>query len=106
VGENYWAGHMATVAFILGAILFYSLLYRSRLVPRFIAAWGLIAVVLLTAANVVAPDITQGFEPAMLLYLPIAANELFLAIWLLMKGFNGSVVDRRSQPFELIIAAP
>jgi hypothetical protein len=104
VGHNYWAGHMATVAFILGAILFYALLYRSRLVPRFIAAWGFIAVVLLTAANVVAPDITQGFRPAMLLYLPIAANELFLAIWLLTKGFNRSAVDRPSQPFELVVA--
>jgi hypothetical protein len=98
VAQNYWAGHIATVAFIVGAIAFYSLLYRSRLVPRFISVWGLIAVALLTAANVVAPDITQGFQPAMLMYLPIAANEVFLAVWLIVKGFDGSALDRPIRP--------
>jgi hypothetical protein len=93
VAENYWAAHVATVAFILGAVAFYSLLYRSQLVPRFISVWGLIAVALLTSANVVAPDLGQGFEPAMLMYLPIAANEVFLAVWLLVKGFQGPAID-------------
>lgn len=106
VAESYWAGHMATIAFILGAIALYSLLYRSRLVPRFISVWGLIALALLTSANVVAPDLSQGFQPAMLLYLPIAANEVFLAIWLIVKGFHGSAIDRPIHPPQLAIPEP
>lgn len=83
------AGEIATVAFIVGGLALYYLLLQSELVPRFISIWGLLALASLTAAKVFAvPDLTQTFEPAMLLYLPIVANELFLAGWLLLKGFS------------------
>jgi Domain of unknown function (DUF4386) len=85
---NWWAGKLATVAFIFGAVALYSLLYRSRLVPRFISAWGLVAVALLIVANMLAIDVTAGFQPAALLYAPIALNELFLAGWLIVRGFR------------------
>ena len=104
LAANSWAGKLATVAFVLGAIGLYSLLYRSRLVPRFISAWGLIAVVLLIVANLLAVDVTAGFQPAALLYLPIALNELFLAFWLIVKGFDGSAIDRPFQPAPLAIS--
>ena len=60
---NAWAGKLATVAFISGAVVLYSLLYRSRLVPRFISAWGLVAVAMLIVANLLAIDVTAGFQP-------------------------------------------
>jgi hypothetical protein len=83
------AGVMATIAFILGGIALYYLLLRTELVPKFISIWGLLAIVSLILANAFSvPDLTQSFEPAMLLYLPIVANELFLAGWLLWKGFS------------------
>jgi hypothetical protein len=85
---NLWAGKLATLAFVLGAVALYSLLYRSRLVPRFISAWGLVAVALLIVANLLGVDVTAGFQPAALLYAPIALNELFLAGWLIVRGFN------------------
>jgi Domain of unknown function (DUF4386) len=88
---NWWAGKLATVAFILGAVALYSLLYRSRLVPRFIPAWGLVAVAMLIVANALAVDVTAGFQPLALLYAPIALNELFLAGWLIAKGFSGAM---------------
>jgi hypothetical protein len=88
LAANSWAGKLATVAFVLGAVALYSLLYRSRLVPRFISAWGLVAVALLIVANLLAVDVTAGFQPAALLFAPIALNELFLAGWLIVKGFN------------------
>jgi hypothetical protein len=93
VAQGDWAAHLATPPFILGAIALYALLYRSRLVPRFIAVWGLAAVASLTAGNVLAPELGGGFEPAMLLYLPIVANEVFLAVWLIVKGFTASASD-------------
>jgi hypothetical protein len=91
---NWWAGKLATVAFILGAAGLYALLYRSRLVPRLIAVWGLGAVVLLIVANLLAVDVTAGFQPLVLLYAPIALNELFMAIWLIARGFGAGI--RRS----------
>jgi Domain of unknown function (DUF4386) len=91
LATNAWAGKLATVAFICGAVVLYSLLYRSRLVPRFISAWGLVAVALLIVANLLAVDVTAGFQPAALLFAPIALNELVLAGWLIFKGFNAPV---------------
>jgi hypothetical protein len=101
LATNSWAGKLATVAFILGAVALYSLLYRSRLVPRFISASGLVAVAALIVANLLAVDVTAGFQPAALLYLPIALNELFLALWLIVKGFDATI-----QPPVMAAAQP
>ena len=92
LAANSWAGKLATVAFISGAIVLYTLLYRSRLVPRFIAVWGLVAVALLIVANLLAVDVTAGFQPAALLFAPIAINELFLAGWLIVRGFKAPML--------------
>jgi len=92
---RYWAFDMInTVFFILGALILYSMLYKSKLVPRFISVWGLIAVAALTAANLIGvPDLTQGFNPGQLLYFPIMTSEILLAIWLIAKGFNPSALQ-------------
>ena len=90
---RYWAGEMAAIFFILGAFIFYLILYRSKLLPRFISVWGFIALAMLITAKVLGvPDLTQSFHPAMVLYFPIVVNELFLAVWLIGKGFNPSAL--------------
>jgi hypothetical protein len=91
--ERFWAGQMVAVFFILGGLLFYYLLYQSKLLPRFITVWGFIAIASLIAANVFeVPDLTKGFHPAQLLYFPIVLNELFIGIWLIVKGFKPSAI--------------
>ena len=91
LGERHWAGQMTAVFFILGALIFYHLLYQSKILPRFIPVWGFIGIALLIIGNLIAePGMTQEFQPVMLLYFPIVLNELFLAIWLIAKGFNSS----------------
>ena len=55
--------------------------------------WGFFAVAALAAANLLGvPDPTQGFEPAVLLYMPIFLSELILAVWLIVKGFKQPAV--------------
>ena len=91
---RHWAGDvMLTVFFILGALILYSVLYTSKLVPRFISVWGLISVASLIIANVSGvPDLTYGFHPGQILYFPIMSSEVLLAIWLIVKGFNPSAI--------------
>lgn len=90
IGSIHGATFVATIALMFGAVALYGLLYRSRLVPRFISVWGLGAVVLLALGNILVPDVTQGFTPAALLYAPMPLNELFLAVWLIVRGFRES----------------
>jgi hypothetical protein len=81
------------IFFVLGALVFYTLLYRSELVPRFISIWGFGALASLVAGNLAAPPLVgTEFQPVMILFLPIILNELFLAVWLLAKGFNPRAV--------------
>ena len=81
---------------LLGILLFFSLaglllnylLYRTRLVPRWLAAWGLIGVALLL--------IQGGFEAfdtenLSIMSLPFAVQEMVFAVWLIVKGFDQSV---------------
>ena len=77
--------------FILGALIFYYLLYRSKLIPRFISVWGVVAAIMLLVGNLLE---IMGISPAMLifLFLPIMLNEVFLAIWLIVKGFNADTI--------------
>jgi len=78
------AGLLIPTFFSLGALLFYYLLYQSKLIPRFISVWGLIGTVLILLLNL----IEISFSLGMILALPIILNEIFLGIWLIVKGFN------------------
>jgi hypothetical protein len=69
----------------LGGILWYYLLFASRLVPRGLAMWGLVAVCLL-AIPVLLALYSRGSTRWMILGLAYAPFELVLGIWLLVKG--------------------
>ena len=75
--------------FILASMLFYYLLYQSKLIPRFISVWGVIALVSLLIGNLL--ELTGNTHPMIKLFYPlIMLNEIFLAIWLIVKGFTSS----------------
>jgi len=100
---RHWAADvMLAVFFIIGALILYSILFKSKLVPRFISIWGLISTASLIAANVIhVPDLTKGFHPGQILYFPIMLSEVLLAIWLIVKGFNPSVIASGSAKTDI-----
>ena len=75
----------------INALLLGSLLYRSRLVPRIIPVLGLIGAPLLIAAVIATLFGGKLGSPA-LAALPVAAWELSLGIWLVVKGFKPSPI--------------
>jgi len=85
-----YAGIHAVHGYIFGiaALIFYYLLYLSKLIPRWISVWGAIAAILLIIANLI--EVMGIASDLMILYLPIILNELVLAIWLIVKGFTPS----------------
>jgi hypothetical protein len=79
-----------TIVFSLGALMFYSVLYQSRLVPRWLSGVGLIFVVISWAANwlPMLGLVSPGLPILSYLEMPLALQEMVLAVWLIVKGFN------------------
>ncbi len=87
-------GFIGLLPFLLGALMYYYLLFKSRLVPRWLSGWGLAAASLSLVATVYA-GFTQDFGFSTVntvLNIPIGVQEMVLAVWLIVKGFNPSAV--------------
>ena len=93
-----WAGLAGIFAFYVGGLLYYRVFYQTRLVPRWLAAWGVGGVILgAAAALLVLFGVTGSMSPVqMALNAPIGLQEMVLAVWLIAKGFNASVTTSDS----------
>ena len=77
-------------AFILGALMYYYVLYRSRLVPRWLSGWGIAAQFPILIACLSALFSHTPVTSYKILILPIAVQEIVLAAWLIFRGFSPS----------------
>ncbi|MEH6937335.1 DUF4386 domain-containing protein [Bacillus sp. JJ664] len=82
--------------FMLGinTLMYSYIFYQSNLVPRFISCLGITGaiVVFIYALLVMFGFIQQISVLGAIMALPVAANEIILAIWLITKGFNESAL--------------
>jgi hypothetical protein len=75
---------LLAIPFALGALMFSVLLYRSRLVPRWLSVWGLVGATL----YLVAP-LGGMFGHSVGYFMgPLAVQEMVMAVWLIARGFN------------------
>lgn len=70
-----------------GGLLFCSLLYQSKLVPRFMSIWGFIGYIVFISGTIFE---LFGYTIGVLLSAPGGLFEIFLSTWLIIKGFNTS----------------
>ena len=82
----------STYLFGVGFLLLSYLFFQSKLIPRFISAWGLIASVLLLVSTLLNMMVYSLEIPFFFSHIPVILNELFLAVWLIVKGFNSSAI--------------
>lgn len=81
----------------VSALILNSMLYTSRLVPVWLSAWGLVGGLLIAARGLVEmygidfTGVWQGVFAA-----PIALQEMVLAVWLIVKGFNLGNLARKT----------
>lgn len=73
------------IVFSLTALILNYLFYQSKLIPRWLSGWGLIGALLLLAAGLLE---IFGLSPSEIWSLPIASQEMVLAVWLIIKGFS------------------
>lgn len=86
----------AVFAFCLGASMYYTLFFQSRLIPRWLSGFGIVAIILMLAACVLAlfsDNLVSSYIP---LAFPIFLQEMVLAVWLIAKGFSPPVGAARS----------
>ncbi len=88
---------LAQTVFAVGAAMMYTLLLRSRLVPRWLSLWGLVAAPLFLIASL---SLLWTGNPnstlANVCFAPMGLQEMVLAVWLIVKGFDPAALAKRS----------
>ncbi|CAM3711072.1 DUF4386 domain-containing protein [Marinicrinis lubricantis] len=88
LGPNFMLG--------LNTFLYSYLLFRTGIVPRGLALFGMITAVLVIIAGLL--DMFEIVEPMStakgIIALPVAVYEMSLAVWLIVKGFSKQNLER------------
>lgn len=93
VDWNEMAYQVGQAGLAFGAVFLCVLLYRTRLVPRFLAGWGVTGYVIHFAG---ASAEIFGAHVSMVLLVPGGLFELTLGVWLLIRGFDRLAYARQS----------
>ena len=84
----------------VGNLMFYSILYQSKIIPNWLSLWGLIATILssVLASLLLMFDVIGIINATYVsLAFPTALLEFVLATWLIVKGFDSNVVNSISE---------
>ena len=87
-----WTSVVENFPYGLGALIFYFSLYQSELIPRWLSGWGFVGGTLMLAMGL----LRMFGYPVIFLAIPIILNEMVLAVWLIVKGFNSSAIASES----------
>jgi hypothetical protein len=86
---------LGQTVFAIGAAMLYYLLYVSRIIPRWLSLWGLIASPLFLVASL---SLLWTGDPnstlSTVLYVPMAIQEMVFAVLLIIKGFDSAALSR------------
>ncbi len=101
IASGEWMQIIAGIVFSIGTLMIFALFYQTRLIPRWLSAWGMIGAVLYFVAKIAsmfaplhtAPLIESGIGRLM---IPTAIQEMVFAVWMIMKGFNPAAISALS----------
>jgi hypothetical protein len=84
---------LGVFSFNVGAFMYYYLFFQSRIIPRWLSGWGIFAVTLMVVACILALLSDRPITGYAILVVPIALQEIVLAVWLIARGFNLPTVE-------------
>lgn len=90
---NLYAYQIAMIFVGLACLLMCYILYRAKLVPRFLAVWGLVGYATILCGSLLE---VMGFDLQLLHTIPGGLWELFIGVWLIVKGFNSPPVHQNT----------
>jgi hypothetical protein len=85
-----WTGYLgAQMIFSISALVLNWAFLRNGLIPRWLSLWGLFGVPLMFASGllVMFESLNSNASTLTLLVVPLAVQEMAMAIWLIVKGF-------------------
>ena len=92
-GHDWDHAGLLFTAFSIGALTLNWVLLKTRLVPRWLSGWGLVAAALILVARIIMMSGLQLTESAVFIMdAPIMVQEMVFAVWLIIKGFNAEAL--------------
>jgi hypothetical protein len=90
-----FVNHIAMILTLcIGNLMFYVLLYQTKLIPRWLSLWGLLGTIFTIFASLLIMfriiDIITTIYIA--LNLPLIILEMVLALWFIVKGLDSNVL--------------
>ena len=87
--EYFWSHYLAILLFSLAMVPLYFVFYRTKLIPRFLSAWGMVAMsIVFVACQLALFNIPVDFT----FFLQNGIHLLVLIGWLIAKGFQNQSV--------------
>ena len=84
---GYFSYQIGMTIWGFGGLVFSSLLYKSKLVSRYLSVWGFIGYIVFISGTIYE---LFGYNVGVLLSIPGGLFEIYLSLWLIIKGFNVS----------------
>jgi hypothetical protein len=107
IQANLYAYEIGMIALGLAGLMLNYMFYRAKLVPRWIAVWGLVGYAIIFCGMVSA---VMGSGLGDVSSIPGGLWEVFIGVWLIAKGFNSSAfvsqATRTSNPAEPLVPQP
>ena len=94
-----WLNNVAVLlSWCIGALMYYSVFYQYKLIPRWLSGWGLVGITLtiITCLLVMFHLIPPFGTVQVVANLPIALQEMVFAVWLIAKGITPSAIGAAS----------
>jgi hypothetical protein len=89
---NFYAYQLGMAIWGLGGLMFCTILFQSKLIPRVISVWGLIGYIVFISGTILE---LFGYSIGVVLAIPGGLFEIFLSLWLIIKGIDGDLWEKR-----------
>lgn len=100
-GYNWIFNGPMLLAWCAAALMYYYVFYQTKLIPRWLSAWGIIGIALIiVSCLLIMFGLIDAGDIQSLLSFPIALQEMVMAVWLIVKGFSTSAIDSLSAGAE------
>src|SRR5437763_3165840 len=93
IQANLYSYEIGMIALGLAGLMLNYIIYWAKLVPRWIAVWGLVGYAIIFCGMVSA---VMGSGLGLVSSLPGGLWEVFVGVWLIVKGFNSSAIASES----------